>query len=342
MVAKKKNSQTNIELMMKNSVKKATNERLKKRIMLIMTSIPFMQLGYSKATVEKYKTVLRDSDVCIFFYYFEYLVKAIAIDPLCPNFDDIVKALTHFGLFEEESEEVALSNLAKTVLTVTPETLLHVWFCFANKLFKLADSSNSLEQLIEKRLNARICWFSLERKYFNTILISEPVVEAISKDISLIQKIYLFLRKGPELTLKRLTAEMHKYIQMYIRPVEENFLMFQALLSISDRKTEYQAIDDEETQVVVDINELTDLLIRIAYFLSICPETDLSLKALVCKTPNVKLYLDTEVQVAAKTKEIAQKFTYLVRGLDSYTNPEMQRMGMKELHTNLFIYTGDT
>jgi hypothetical protein len=335
-------TQANVEMILKNSMRKASNEKLKKRIMAILGSVPFMQLGYTKAIIDKYKAILRDSDVCIYFYYFEALIKAYARDPLCPSFDDILKAIEHFQLFEDDSESDAFRKLNKSILTVTPETVLHVWFTYANKIFKLADNSSSFELLIDKRLFDKISWFSLERKYFNSILASEALNEAIAKDISIIQKVFLFLRIGADLEMMHLILELHKYVEAYIRPMDIDFIKFQAFMSMTDRKTEYQAVNKEEVRVNVDINEFIDLVARISYYLCVNAEYEPSLDTLFCESPRVQLYLDTESQISAKSKEISQKFSSLIRGLDSYTNSDMQRMGMREIHTNLFIYTDNS
>ena len=196
--------------------------------------------------------------------------------------------------------------------------------------------------LIDKRLTDKISWFSLERKYFNSILASEALTDAIAKDISIIQKVFLFLRIGADLEMMHLILELHKYVEAYIRPMDIDFIKFQAFMSMTDRKTEYQAVNKEEVRVNVDINEFIDLVARISYYLCVNAEYEPSLDTLFCESPRVQLYLDTESQISAKSKEISQKFSSLIRGLDSYTNSDMQRMGMRELHTNLFIYTDDS
>lgn len=298
-----------------------------------------MQFGYSKIAIEKYKQLLRDSDVCIFFFYFEQMIKVYSVDPLNMTFEDFFNLLKEFEIFADEVEENIASELKDEVITLTSTSILHLWLQISNRIYKLTDPSLNLETIIEKKLDELVKWFDLEREFVNLVLPNDTVGEVIYREISYIQELFLFLRNGPYLEFNNLVAKMESYLAAIHCRIEQRVIKYQLILSMAERKTEFQPVQDEKSMIKVDQPELIEFMLRIAWLINKSFAADVTMEFMYGSNSEKKRQYGQSRAKTLNVEDIAEKFGTMIHGMRTFLLPQIEKLGLKEMHKGLYLCT---
>ena len=339
LINKKKVNHSHVEVILKPLTKKTSQERLKKRIVNVLSSVPFSQYGYSKNEGEKYRQVMRDSDSCILLFYMEQLIKTFADDPLNTTFGNFIELLHFFDLFADETELASALLLKNLIITLTPTTVLHLWLQLSNRIFKLTDPSFNLEMMIEKRIEPRVSWIENERAFVRLILPHESVSEVIYREISYLQEVFLFIRSSPHLEFMTLLTKTSSYLQAIHHPIDHQVLKYQLILSMPERKTEFQPVQTDQSSILIGLPDLIEFLLRVSWLVYSSSPNSLTLATMygsVGASQNFSCFRKIE---PTSIPEIAEMFGTMIHGIRTFLLPDVEKLGLKELHKNLYMCT---
>lgn len=338
-VSKKKSIHALMEPIMRPLIKKSSQERLKKRILKILSSVAFSQFGYVKSDVERYKELMCDSEVCLLFFYFEQLIKVFAVDPLNTKHEEFVGVAQFLEILQDGTELTLANETKECVITLTSTSLLHLWIQLASKIYRLSDNVINIEILMKKKLDHLVRCFKIERDFANRILPSESVSEVIYREIGFIQEVFLFVRHHTALEYEVLLRVMLVYLEAASIEIDPRVVKFQLILSMIERKTEFQPVHGKDDSIKVDLPEFIEFMVRMAWLLHKSSTQVITLETMY--SPNSKknfsdsgaTYNPTNVQ------KVAEKLGTLIHGVRTFLLPEVEKLGLKELHQNLFICT---
>lgn len=333
-MSKKVEEENPIEFLFKNLYSIQTNySTIPRRIQSIISSPQFYQLGYNKASTEKFKELVKENeDFCFFLHIFEMIVKSFSKDILSPFYENVEEAMEFFGFFEDPYERVLVNDLSQMIISITSSNLVYFWIEFSSALFKLTDKMGNVQIMLDKKVRNCIKHFMVDREFRPSILAHQKMGELISAKISYLQSIYFLAKKDTDLRFEGLVELMSSYFTKSKVNFDVYLLKFILLMSISSKKLEYQPLKSLRRGVLIDFSEFVEFIVRISWVLAIESEEP-SLKITYI---NYQKRSETSEDSHSFIEDAHDKTEIMINKLYYHVKPKFDELGIKEMSENVF------
>lgn len=320
-----------LEFLFRSLFRAQESDRASKRIISVMASPHFQQIGFNRFDLDKLREALRNPVLSSFLSLFETVLKCFSEDVLNPGYDSLEDALMFFGFFTEPSEATIFNDLKPQFISLTSANILNFWVEFAVGLFRMGDKISNLAFLSERRFANCLQGFHRDNEFYSCILADANLGETITSRIMDLQKIFLLIRLDSDLHYLDLVAQMSSFLQSHGHEFDPQLLKFLLLTALSSKKLEYQPMSSLFRKVIVDFSEFVEFLVRVCWAIS-CEDR-----------PSLKLgYFKSRFEdLPSLLEDVTDRLSWLIGHLSLTFDPVLAEMNLQEDFTNIYSTLGD-